>query len=105
MVVSRQVLPISPELAPVVPFCERHGILSHAQTAVDLVKQFFPPPAALAVRLETDPDTDEESLVIHVTIQDEVDHFVDMFDRCKSQWVQSIPSQALALIHLSFAVT
>jgi hypothetical protein len=105
MVVSRDVLPISPELAPVTPFCERHGILAHAQTAFDLVRQFFPPPAVLAVRLETDPETDDESLVIHVTTQDEVNHFVEVFDRCKTQWVQSIPSQALALIHLSLAVS
>jgi hypothetical protein len=92
-------------VGPQQAFCLRHAILAEAQQAVDVAQQSFPAANCITLRLEQDPECDEEWLDIHITVQDEIDRFLASFEQCKNQWVAKIPWQALRFIRLSYTLS
>jgi hypothetical protein len=90
--------------AAVYGFCVRHGILAHVETAVKLVKQHISSLETLDVRVERDPEVDGQSIVVDVTVRDEVGSFLRAYDRCKEAWVAAIPGPALSAICLVYSV-
>jgi len=90
--------------AAVFSFCSRRAILAQVQTAVELVIKHFPSLERLEIRLERDPETEGESLVLDLGVRDEVDSFLENYNRCKEAWVAAIPGPALSWICLVYSL-
>jgi hypothetical protein len=91
-------------VARVVAFCCQHSIVSEVGKAVDLVKQAFPLYEKLEIRIEKDPEVPGDSLVIKVTVRDEVGSFVAACNRCIEGWSRAVSPQALGLISLAYDI-
>ena len=61
-------------------------------------------PVALAIRLERDPEVEGESIVLDLGVRDEVDSFLENYDRCKEAWVAAIPGLELSSICLVYSL-
>src|SRR5437773_12430855 len=92
------------EPAAIFSFCLRRGLLAHVQTAVELVSKHFPNFERLQIRLERDPEVEGESIVLDLGVRDEVDSFLENYDRCKEAWVAAIPGLELSSICLVYSL-
>ncbi len=99
-------LPYACQPAEVVAFCAHHGdLLDHLRTALELVRSEFTSPTKLEVRLERDPGIDGESLVVEVTASDDVDRFLEVYNRCILSWARTLPPKALSVLCLTYHLT
>jgi hypothetical protein len=87
---------------PVVSFCQKHSIVAHVETAKSAVDECFPARKALHMGLDEDPEEDGQWVVIEVVVDQGADEFLEAYNRCISLWAERIPSEALALIRLSY---
>jgi hypothetical protein len=81
-------------------FCEKRNLLSHLGVALRLAARLFDVSHDPRVTLETDPETDEQSVVIDIAAPMEVDEAVERVREYTRQWVQSAPPDVLGLIRL-----
>ena len=88
---------VSPEVRA---FCEKQDLLSHLRVALRLAIRLFDVRGEPKVTLETDPETDEESVVIDIVAPMEVEAAVETMREYTRQWVQSAPPDVLGLIRL-----
>ncbi len=79
---------ISPEI---LQFCSQNGILQSLPVAIDLIERHFPSNDKLDLYLEHDPETEEEWLVLDLTLRGEVDEVLDNYDKYTDHWVSSVP--------------
>ena len=85
-------------------FCENRGILDYLRLALRLAAQTFELDRDPVVTLETDPETDEESVVIDVSSQLSCDEAVERKLHYTRQWVQSIPPDVIGTIRLILSI-
>lgn len=83
---------ILPKITPeIIEFCSRERITSYLPTAVNSVERNFPTISELKIEVEQDPETEEEWLVLNVTIRGEVDEVLNNYDKYINYWVSSVP--------------
>ena len=72
-------------------FCSRQEILHVLPLALDLVEKFLSGYQELDIQQEQDPETGESWLAIEITIEGDVDHVLDGYDRYMNEWVSRVP--------------
>ena len=98
-----QAIPSAAELAfppDVRKFCEDHGILDYLGLALRLATHTFELDGDPRLTLETDPETDEESVAIDISSQIGCDEALELERQFTRQWVQSVPPDAIGMIRL-----
>jgi hypothetical protein len=106
VVVPDWLLPYADRPEEILAFCGKHeDILDHLRVALDLVQRDFPSWSKLEVRLEEDSEIQGKWLVIEVTIPDQVDTFLDAYNRCILDWAQLLPPEALSVLCLTYHLT
>lgn len=86
--------------ADVRAFCEDHGIIEHLRLALRLATETFELDGDPRLTVETDPETDEESVAIDVLSHMSCDEALDRERQFTLQWVQSVPAPVLGMIRL-----
>jgi hypothetical protein len=81
-------------------FCESRGILDYLGLAVRLAAQTFEPTGEPSVTLETDPETDEEAVVIDVASPMDVHEAVERELLFTRKWVESVPPDVIGTIRV-----
>ena len=71
-------------------YCLQHGLQQYLFTAIALIGQWFPSIHACRLRLEQEPETGEEWLVIEVTLQEDVDEVLSSCDAYTDRWVVQV---------------
>jgi hypothetical protein len=81
-----------PQITPeIIEFCSRERVTSYLPTAVNSVERNFPTISELKIEVEQDPETEDEWLVLNVTIRGEVDEVLNNYDKYINYWVSSVP--------------
>jgi hypothetical protein len=83
-------------------FCSQRDILQYLLDAIRLVKSCFPTLQELQIEPEKDPETDDEWLVLDVTVKGDVNEILDQYDNYTDQWVSSVPWPERNMIRLSY---
>jgi uncharacterized protein (TIGR02996 family) len=84
-------------------FCSHHRILAPARSAVDTARQCFPPDSHVSIRLERDPESDAEWLVVDVAVKrGQSFRPIESHRRFVQQWAMTTRSEARDLIRLTF---
>lgn len=101
---SRVTMP-SPTLqipSSVARFIGLHGIAAWVGAAADLAIRVFPCVQSLGARLQSDPDTDEERVIIDVTIDSDMDGALAAKKAYTREWVQLCPPESRDRIRLLY---
>jgi hypothetical protein len=69
----------------------RQGLRQDLLTAIELMRQCFVKVHAYRLRLEQDPETGEEWLVLDVTLQEDVDAVLAHCDIYTDRWIAQTP--------------
>jgi hypothetical protein len=94
-----------PALPPtVLAYCQRHGLTDHLMLALRLAEETFDPVRAVGVVVETDPETDEEAVIIDVSCALGSDEAVAQKREYTRRWVESAPPEVIGRIRLIFAL-
>lgn len=88
--------------ASVTRFTGLHGIAAWVLAAADLTIRIFPGVQSLAARLQSDPDTDEERVVIDVTVDSDMAGALAAKKAYTREWVQLCPPEARDRIRLLY---
>ena len=96
---STRVLP-----EPVVLYCAKHQILSQLKTAVDLAETHFHPVNHLSVGVETDPDVEEDFLVIDVSVAMDADEVLRRKQAYTRAWLNAAPADQRERIRLLYHI-
>ena len=88
----------------VVDFCNRDHVLEHLILAGELISQCFADVRGLDPRVEVDPETGEEAVVINLTIAGEIDDLVKRSQQFSSAFVAKVPWPGRDKIHLCYNV-
>jgi hypothetical protein len=83
-------------------FCGDRRLMRQAQVAVQLAEQQFPKRGKVRLRVEQDPESDAESLVVHVPVPRGTRDVLDPYNGFVDQWVAIAPPDAVGLISLTF---
>lgn len=80
------------EVAPgALEYCLRHELRQYLLNAIDLMRQGFSKVYACHLRLEQDPETGEEWLVLDVALQEDVDAVLAHYDVYTDRWIAQTP--------------
>ncbi len=82
----------------------KKGLRQYLQTAFDIIYQSFPLIRKLRLLQEQDPETDEEWLLIDITVDGEIEEILDSYDDYVKKWVSSVPSSVRENIRLSYNI-
>ncbi len=82
----------------------KKGLRQYLQTAFDIIYQSFPLIRELRLLQEQDPETDEEWLLIDITVDGEMEEILDSYDDYVTKWVSSVPSSVRENIRLSYNI-
>jgi len=91
-------------LPDVVQFCMREDLANYLQLAGRLISECFPHHRGLEIRLEVDPETGEESVVMDLSVAGDIDKVLQQSDCYTSRWVESVPWPQSGKIHLLYNV-
>jgi len=79
-------------------------VREYLQTTFDIIYQSFPLIRKLRLLQEQDPETDEEWLLIDITVDGEIEEILDGYDGYVKKWVSSVPSSVRENIRLSYNI-
>jgi len=82
----------------------KKGLRQYLQTAFNIIYQRFPSIRDLRLLQEQDPETDEEWLLIDITVDGEIEEILDGYDGYVKKWVSSVPSSVRENIRLSYNI-
>ena len=89
-------------------FCSRQDIRKYVNVASDLLNQCFSNIRGVDSEVLQDPDTDTDTedqlLVIHVEVKGEIEAVLDMYDKYTEEWVSRVPWPERGKISLSYIV-
>jgi hypothetical protein len=88
----------------IVRFCLQMGILHYLYIAIDLLQKCFPTIKKLQPQIEKDPETEEEWLILDISLEGEVDTILDDYNSYTDKWVSSVPWPERQLIRLSYDI-
>jgi hypothetical protein len=80
------------------------GLSQFLHKAFDIIYQSFPLIRKLRLLQEQDPETDEEWLLIDITVDGEIEEILDSYDDYVKKWVSSVPSAVRENIRLSYNI-
>ena len=80
------------------------GLSQFLHKAFDIIYQSFPLIRKLRLLQEQDPETDEEWLLIDITVDGEIEEILDSYDDYVKKWVSSVPSSVRENIRLSYNI-
>lgn len=86
----------------VLQFCAANGLLPHVRTAMRLAEEAFAPIDRLQVSLEADPETDQQVVVIDVSLVNRVGLAREQKKNYTRRWVESAPPEARERIRLLY---
>lgn len=72
-------------------YCLRHGLQHDLLVAITLIRQCFASVQACRLRLEQEPETAAEWLVIEITLQADVDAVLASCDAYTDRWIAQVP--------------
>jgi len=87
--------------AQVHAFCDSHKLTWYAKVGVELAKSCFPEGSKLALRIDKDPESEEESLVIDMAVKSGTANVLQYYNRFVDQWVTVAPPNATSRINLT----
>ena len=90
--------------ADVLTFCEREGILDALMAAGELISQCFPDIRSVGFRVEIDPETGDESVVIDLSIAGEIEDLVRRSQQYSASFVARVPWSERSNIHVCYGV-
>lgn len=85
-------------------FCSEHGLLSYIPVAIELIERCFPPLQDLHLLHEQDPETDEEWLVLDITLPGDEKQVLEAYDRYTDGWVAAVPWAVQQKVRLSYNI-
>jgi hypothetical protein len=85
-------------------FCDHRGIVNYLHLALRLASQTFDLVGDPRLTLETDPETDEEAVVIDVSSPMSCEEAVERKLEYTRQWVGSIPPDVIGTIRLVLGI-
>jgi len=85
-------------------FCEDRGVLDYLRLALQIAAQTFELHGDPLVTIETDPETDEEAVVIDVSSPLSCDEAVERKLQYTRRWVQSVPPDVIGTIRLILSI-
>jgi hypothetical protein len=88
--------------AEVVAFCTRHGVGPQLEVATRLLSECFPSAQAITVRVNEDPETADEWLVVNAVVQGDADKAFEAHQECLKRWVAAVAWPASGLICLTY---
>jgi tetratricopeptide (TPR) repeat protein len=89
-------------LVVVYDFSEQHGLMGHLGTAVKLLKDCFARAKATRLKLEHDPETEEEWLVVEFEVSGKIEDILNSYDNYTDLWISSVPWPEREKIRLSY---
>lgn len=93
------------QLSPhVIQFCSQKSILTYLQRAIETIYDCFPSVKNLRVLPEQDPETDEEWLLIDVTLEGNVTEILDLYDEYTRRWVTLTPLSVRDNIRVTYNI-
>ena len=84
----------------VTAYCEIHNLLAYLKVAISLAEATFDPVYNLRIGVEADPETDEEAVIIDVSVTLGVDEAVSRKGEYTRRWVESVPPEVIGRIRL-----
>src|SRR4051812_40296423 len=90
--------------ADVVRFGEDHGLMPYLELAIRLAKSTFDHVTNVRVEVDTDPETDEEALVVIISVTAGVDDVVRFKKSYTRQWVDAVPANSREKIRLLYDI-
>ena len=81
-------------------FGQRHDLMDHLATAIELARQCFTIVGNPAIHLEQDPEDGERYLVLEVRCRGDEREGIDAHKRYLKTWANSAPWPAVHLIRL-----
>jgi hypothetical protein len=85
-------------------FCQRHELMDHLVTAVNLARQCFSIIGSPIVHLEQDPEDAEWYLVLDIQVRGEEEDCSNAHRRYLRAWANSVPWPAVHLIRLLYEI-
>ncbi len=85
-------------------FCSQKGISEYLKTALNIINESFPPVRILHLLKEQDPETEEQWLLIDITVDGSINDILEGYDHYVDQWVASAPESIRESIRLSYSV-
>jgi len=89
----------------VVAYCEAHHLLGHLETALRMAEQTMHPINRLSVTIESDPESDERTVVVDVWIRATVDEGLSRKAAFTRLWLDSVPPSVVGQIILLHYLT
>lgn len=86
----------------VLSYCSRSHIFNHLQQALRIVQQSFVDMTAIDVKVESDPESEDEWLMIVVQIHGEIGKVLQMYDSYTKWLVRAVPWPARDRIRLTY---
>ncbi len=88
--------------ADLIDFSEKHGLRGHLATAIRLLNDCFAGARGGHLKLEHDPETEEEWLVIEFEIGGKIEDILNSYDHFTGLWISSVPWPEREKIRLSY---
>jgi hypothetical protein len=105
LVILPSVVPYRIPLAgEMLDFCLENKLTSYLESALNLISRFFQTPAVIYLRLEHDPDFDEQWFVLDFTVNDSIEKVLDAHDQYTDQWVAHVPWPERDKIRISYNI-
>jgi hypothetical protein len=86
----------------VVEFCDRHGVTAELGTALRLLRECFPAAEAMQARLNEDPESTGEWVVVNAVVRGEPDKAFEAHRECLRRWTAAVGWPATGLICLTY---
>ena len=97
-------LPEAQLTTEVTDFCAKKGISLYLKRALNTIYTCFPSIKKLDLFPEQDPETEEQWLLIDITVDGTVDEILQYYDNYIDRWVSSVPESVREFIRLSYSI-
>jgi hypothetical protein len=85
-------------------FCQQHGVEPVALRAVELARKCFPSIRDIEIQLETNPETEEEGIVLKVVSHSDIEKVTEAYRLYVKDWVRSTTWQQRSFFRLSYTL-
>lgn len=75
----------------VVHHCQTRGLLPQLHAAISLAKKIYKPASTISGRIQIDPDTDEQRIILDVPVDGDLDDVLAREDEFGKQWARTSP--------------
>jgi len=91
--------------ADVLDLCERHGTLADLQTAIRVAFEHFKSIRNVEIRVQLDPDSDEQRVIVDLTLDGEIEEVLSSRHAYHRSWAQTVPPSQQDTVRLLYAFT